>query len=73
MKCPYCHKELNCQLDEEKIAEIINTCLVMDKLQIDEPALIFPERIEFKRLGSWKEIVKYLAHTIAQAGKDLIK
>ena len=49
-----------------RIEEIINDILVVGKLQIDEPALTFPERIEFRRLGSWEDITKKLSQAIKQ-------
>ena len=64
---------LEITVDEEAIAKIIEEYAVMGKLQIDEPALTYPERIEFRRIGSWKTICYLTASAIASQLPKILK
>jgi hypothetical protein len=54
----------NRQITPEELANCIEETLVMSRLQIDEPALTYPERIEFRRIGSWRNGVLLCAKII---------
>lgn len=47
-----------------ELANIIEETLVKSTFQIDEPSLTYPIRIEFKRVGSWREAVLLCSQAI---------
>lgn len=61
------------QITPEELANSIEETLVMSRLQIDESALTYPERIEFRRVGSWRNAVLLCSKVILSKYKVVEK